>query len=84
MLQKCLLINLASSTGLIREVGRDFGNDPAWYMWATFPGSDIKSGVATVVSGTVNHLYLVHDSSRILQQWTWDYSVNDDTSWQKG
>ena len=70
---------------MIREVGRDFGDDPAWYMWHTFPGSDVKIGVATVVADTVNHLYLVHTSSNILQQWTWDYAFNDDgASWQKG
>ena len=81
-----MLITLGSSTlGIIREVGTDFNGDSTWNMWATFAGSDANSGVATVVSNTLNHLYLVHESSRILQQWTWDYAYNDDgASWEKG
>ena len=61
----------------------NFGSDP-WTLWAEFASSDVYSGVATLLVDTSNHLYLVNSTTGSLVQWTWDYSVNDNTSWQKG
>jgi hypothetical protein len=78
------LTRLASShNGYIQEVGMNFNSDP-WTLWAGFGDSDVYSGVATLLVDTVNHLYLVNSTTGSLVQWTWDYNVNDDTSWQKG
>ena len=73
----------SSDLGIIREVGMNFGSDP-WTLWAEFASSDVYSGVATLLVDTLNHLYLVNSTSGSLVQWTWDYSVNDNTAWQKG
>jgi hypothetical protein len=61
----------------------DFNVNP-WTLWAEFGESDPYSGVATVLADTENHVYLVDSSTGSLQQWTWDYTNNDDTSWQQG
>jgi hypothetical protein len=61
----------------------DFNAIP-WTLWVEFAESDPYSGVGTALADTVNHLYLVNASTGSLQQWTWDYSANDDTSWQQG
>ena len=78
------LTRLASSqNGYIQEVGMNFNSDP-WTLWAGFAGSDVYSGVASSLWGNLNHLYLVNSTTGALVQWTWDYTVNFNTSWQKG
>jgi hypothetical protein len=73
----------SSQNGYIQEVGMNFNSDP-WTLWAGFAGSDVYSGVASLLWGNLNHLYLVNSTTGSLVQWTWDYTVNSDASWQKG
>ncbi|KAK0858770.1 hypothetical protein LTR03_000195 [Friedmanniomyces endolithicus] len=76
-----------TSSECIREVGMDFfeSTQPTWHMWATFPGSDVKSGVACAVSNNVNHLYLRNNTNNgLIQQWQWSYTdqyENGDAFW---
>lgn len=77
----------SNSTQCIREVGMDFFENsaqPVWHMWATFPGSDVASGVSCAASNNVNHLYWRDSGSGTLNQLQWNYTAQYDgsgTSW---
>lgn len=65
-----------SDVPCIREVGCDFFENsaqPVWHMWAEHNGSDVKSGVASVITNNVAHVYWRSADNDTLQQWTWDY-----------
>jgi hypothetical protein len=47
---------------IIREVGLDF-DEMVWTLWQTYPGSDPTRGAATVLVDSVNHLYLVNETT---------------------
>jgi len=65
-----------SDVPCIREVGCDFFENsaqPVWHMWVAHNGSDVKSGVASVITNNVAHVYWRSADNDTLQQWTWDY-----------
>lgn len=76
-----LIDDVASSLGMIREVGMDFSDSaqrPEWNMWMIFNGTDSTTGVDCALSDSVSHVYLKTRRTRALQQWTWSYVDNID------
>ena len=53
-----------------------------WNMWMYWPGSDITSGVTSVLDGSYNHLYLRNSTTGKMRQWLWEY--NDSANWEPG
>lgn len=79
------------SDNYIQEIGWNPDNadsNPGWTKWYQFPQSDGKTGVgcATYVNSTESasylNLFMRNATNNNVQQWWWNYGVNDE--WHSG